>query len=227
MILLTTSAARIRRSLLAAVLGGLAGGALVPSLMTGMGSPVARAVFLAVASGTILLARGARAVPARAAIAAAFGALAALVEGSLPAGSAPAVAGMGLALVLAPEGQLTGIGSRILRALSGGAFALLAAIGVGTLAKVMVGTQPVAWDALLGASIATGATLGELLHHAVFASTKPPAEMDQTRGLSAEGRSTVDMARGAYVRACEAVIAARGSTRSTGSTPSRRRGTSP
>ncbi|HZU95832.1 MAG TPA: hypothetical protein VFF73_03930 [Planctomycetota bacterium] len=209
MILLTTSPARIRKTLLAATLGGIAGGALVPTLMASMGTPAARAAYLAVASGAILLVRGARGVPARAAIAAGFGALAALVEGVLPAGSGPALAGIGLALVLAPEGQRLGAFGRLLRALSGGAFALVGAMAAGELARFMVGTTPVAWDALLGAMIAVGATAGELLHHAVIVSKRPPIELEELRKLSPGGRATVDMARGAYVRTVEAVIAAR------------------
>src|SRR5579872_7518335 len=178
MILLTTSPARIRKTLLAATLGGIAGGALVPTLVASMGSPAARAAYLAVASGAILLVCGARGVPARAAIAAGFGALAALVEGVLPAGSAPALAGIGLAIVLAPEGQRLGAFGRILRALSGGAFALVGAMAA-----------------------------GELLHQALVVSKRPPAELDELRAgkLSASGRATVDMARGAYVRTVEAV----------------------
>src|SRR5581483_897100 len=97
-----TSPARIRKTLLAATLGGIAGGALVPTLMASMGTPAARAAYLAVASGAILL-----------------------------AGSGPALAGIGLALVLAPEGQRLGAFGRLLRALSGGAFALVGAMAAG------------------------------------------------------------------------------------------------
>jgi hypothetical protein len=58
-------------------------------------------------------------------------------------------------------------------------------------------------------SLSLGATAGELVHHLLHVSTKAPAELEETRGkLSAEGRATVDMARGSYVRVCEAVVAA-------------------
>lgn len=209
MILLTTSQTRIRSSLLAATLGGLAGGALVPSLTLNAGPVAARAAFVALTAGLLLVARGAKNVPARIAIASAFGAAAAFFEKLIPAGFAPALAGLGIALVLAPDGQ-TGVAGRLLRGAAGAAGALLAAIGVGALATSFLGATPVLWDGALGVAIALGATAGELLHSTLHVSTKPPAELEAARTkLLGDGRTTVDMARGAYVRTCEAVIAAR------------------
>jgi hypothetical protein len=211
MILLTTTKGRARKTLLAAMLGGLAGGMLVPSLTLAVGAPVARAAFLAVAASFVLLVRGARGVPQRAALAGGLGALAALLEPVAPAGSAPLVEGLALALVLAPEGHMTGLVARLQRGALGAAFALLGAILVGSLAPALANVWPIAWDALLGAAVAVGAVSGELLHHVLVVTTRPPRELEeQGAKLSAEGRATVEVARGAYVRATEAVLAAKG-----------------
>ncbi len=208
MILLTTPTSRIRSSLLAALLGGLAGGALVPQLTLAAGPVAARAAFAGIAAGLLLLVRGAKNGPARVAIAAALGAGAAFLEKSLPAGFGPALVGLGLALVLAPEGKLGAL-QRLLRGLSGAAGALLAAIGVGALATTALGSTAVLWDGTLGVGIALGATAGELLHSLLLVSTSPPAELEAARvKLLGDGRATVDMARGAYVRTCEAVVGA-------------------
>jgi len=205
MILLLTSKSRIRSTLLAAVLGGLTGGALVPSLTLSAGPAGARAVFAGVAAALLLVVRGSR-VLSRAALAAAFGAAAAFFEKQLPAGSAPVIAGLGIALAIAPDGPLVG---RLLRGAAGAAGALLAAVGLGFLARTPLGDSAVVWDGVLGAGIALGATAGELLHSLLHVSTAPPAELEAARTkLLGEGRAPVEMARGAYVRACEAVIAA-------------------
>jgi len=207
-ILLTTSKTRIRSTLLAALLGGLAGGALVPSITLAAGPVAARAAFVAIAAGLVLVVRGARGAAGRTALAAAFGAGAAFLEGALPAGSAPALAGLGFGLVVGPEGQT--VLARLLRAASAAAGALLGAVGVGALAHSPLGATPVLWDGALGAAIALGAAAGELGHYLLHVATTPPAELEEARAkLYGEARSAVDMARGAYVRACEAVIAAR------------------
>lgn len=208
MILLLSSKSRMRKTLLAALGGGLLGGALVPAVAASLGVPASRAVFAAVVATAILVARGARAIPARAAIAAAFGLLAGVEV--LPLGASPALLGLGLALVLAPEGRLEGALARFLRATGGALGALAAAVLLGEMAELVRGVTPIAWDSILGAGLALGATAGELVNQLVFVSTRPPREMDTARkALSADGRATIELARGAYVRACEAVIAAR------------------
>ena len=117
--------------------------------------------------------------------------------------------GLGLALVLAPEGRLEGALARFLRATGGALGALAAAVLLGEMAELVRGVTPIAWDSLLGGGLALGATAGELVNQLVFVSTRPPREMDTARKtLSADGRATIELARGAYVRACEAVIAA-------------------
>jgi hypothetical protein len=207
MLLLLSSKSRIRKTLLAALGGGLLGGALVPAVATSLGVPASRAAFAAVVATAILVARGARAIPARAAIAAAFGLAAGLDD--LPAGAGPALLGLGLALVLAPEGRLEGALARVLRAACGALGALAAAVLLGEAAELAHGVTPIAWDSLLGAGLALGATAGELVNQLVFVSTRAPRAMDSAKKtLSPDGRATVELARGAYVRACEAVIAA-------------------
>jgi hypothetical protein len=214
MILHLSSKSRMHTTLLAALAGGLLGGALVPASSLAandgnLGALASRAIFAAVAAAVILAARGAPALGGRVAIAAAAGLLAACLEGVLPTGSSPAVLGLGLALVLAPEGRLEGVPARVLRASGGALGALVAAVLLGEAAALARGVSPIAWDALLGAGLAIGATAGELLNQLVFVSARPPRELDAARkDLSADGRATVDLARGAYVRACEAILAA-------------------
>ena len=127
MITCTASPGRIRRTLLAAVLGGLAGGALVASLAPSVGMPAARATFAAVAAAAILLARGTSGVPSRVAIAATIAALGALVERVVPSGVSFAITGFGIGLVVIDEWLHLGPASKLIRASSAGAGALVCA----------------------------------------------------------------------------------------------------
>jgi hypothetical protein len=207
MILSTTSRGRLFLTIAGAALGGLAAGALVPSLSVSLGALPARAAFGAILASVILLVRGARQVPARAAIVAAAGLLAALSERVAP-GFGPAITGLGLGLVLAPDGS-EGVLGRILRGCVAASGALLGAVAIGAVARSAPFATPLLQDASLGAALALGAAAGDLLTTLVLVPTQAPAELEEARAkASTETLPAVDMARSAYLRTCDAVRSA-------------------
>lgn len=208
MMILALDPTRARTTASAAVLGGLAAGAVAPIVLGAVG-PVAAAAALgaAIAATTLVAQRGSR-IPQRAVLAGACGLVGAAAEGWIHGGPAVALLGLGIGLALAPEGLLGGVGAALGRASASSVGALVGAIVVGSVGRVepFASLSASAWGALLGGAIGLGAGLGEALRAGFHVAPAQIPELEAARGkLAAETRPLVESARNSYGRILEAV----------------------